>query len=46
MNSYLVYRKSDGQYLGTVFNCQDAHHAMNIAFNKYHCEIYVDLIEK
>lgn len=42
---YLVYRKSDGKYLGTVVNCKDEWHAKNIAFNKYNCHYNVDLIE-
>lgn len=43
---YNVYRKSDGKFLGTVVDCHSEHHAKNVAFNKYGCAVYVDLIEE
>ena len=43
---YVIYRRSDRKYLGTVMNCKDEYHAERIAIVKYGCEVDVSLIEE
>jgi hypothetical protein len=43
---YLIYRKSDSKYLGTVVDCKSEYHAERIGIVKYGCEVVVSLIEE
>lgn len=43
---YVIYRKSDRQYLGTVTNCKNEYQAERVGIAKYGCEVFVSLIEE
>jgi hypothetical protein len=43
---YVIYRKSDSKYLGTVMNCKSEYQAERVAISKYGCEVFVSLIEE
>jgi hypothetical protein len=43
---YVVYRKADNKYLGTIVDCRSATEAKRKAGYEYDCECYVSEIEE
>lgn len=42
---YMVYRESNGQFLGTVDDCISENEAVRKGEYKYGCSVYVNLIK-